>query len=380
VVGCFPEARAGGRLKSLLFGDIGERAYGPFHEAPLLLALGTTESYRALDADTLKVNARGKDLCARNPEAAKQLLGDLFRSNLNPLGEEVLAGVISALDPEAARRVTADQPQFLPALFRAKPSLASSPQLWVAAGHRKRDLFEAVAVNDSLDDDLVGRITAALLESGADFLLRRALEKWGKGAVWGALDWIAAKHGKLSEACRGPLTFHIESAMGWVEADRDRPLEGLVAAAHIVAPYSYDISRHDASVWLRTLRALRAASDKGETIYLALFVFALGIGNAPPSPVALVSESFELVHEAARRDLLGDDIWVIAEPLVPHLSWIQDWDKCERLRRGLILAFMQHKWPPSDLKRCVQDKSLLGHVLESARKVEGGKHYFSDIN
>jgi hypothetical protein len=252
--------------------------------------------------------------------------------------------------------------------------------LWVAAGHRKRDLFEAVAVNDSLDDDLVGRITAALLESGADFLLRRALEKWGKGAVWGALDWIAAKHGKLSEACRGPLTFHIESAMGWVEADRDRPLEGLVAAAHIVAPYSYDISRHDASVWLRTLRALRAASDKGETIYLALFVFALGIGNAPPSPVALVSESFELVHEAARRDLLGDDIWVIAEPLVPHLSWIQDWDKCERLRRGLILAFMQHKWPPSDLKRCVQDKSLLGHVLESARKVEGGKHYFSDIN
>jgi hypothetical protein len=74
------------------------------------VALGTTEGHRGLDAEELKVNERGKALCLRDAGSARQLLGDLFRSNLNPLGEETLAGLVSALDPETARRVTADQP------------------------------------------------------------------------------------------------------------------------------------------------------------------------------------------------------------------------------------------------------------------------------
>jgi hypothetical protein len=375
----FPEAKSGARLKSLLFGEAGQRNYVQFDEAQLLLALGTTDRHPGLDAEQLKVNERGKALCLRDAGAARQLLGDLFRSNLNPLGEEMLAGLISALDPETARRVTADQPQFLPAVFRAKPSLASSHQLWEAAGHRKWDLFEAVAGAGDLDAVLVGKITVALLDAGGDFLLRRALEKWGKSAVWGVLDWATSHAGKMPESCRGPLTFHIASVMEWVEADPNRLVEGFVAAAHVVAPYSYDICQHDARVWQNAFRKLREQSDERESTYLGLFVFTLGLGNAPPSPVEFISETFGLVHEAARQDLLGDDVWVIAEPLVPHLSWIQDWDKCERLRRGLVSAFVRHGWPASDVRKCVRDERLLRQVLESARKVDGGKAFLQEV-
>jgi hypothetical protein len=379
VVERFPEAKSGARLKSVLFGEAEQRAYAQLDEVQLLLALGTTESYGGLDAEELKANGRGKALCLRDPSAAKRLLGDLFRANLNPLGEEMLAGVISALGPQTAKQVTADQPQFLPALFRAKPSLASSSELWEAAGHRKWDLFESVVASGDLDAELTQRITAALLESGADFLLRRALERWGKGAVWGALDWVASHGGRLPEYCRSLLTFHVEAVMEWVEADPARSVEALLAAARIVAPYSYDICQHDTTVWLRAFRSLRGRSDDKGATYLGLFLFVLGVGNAPPSPVELVSESFELVHEAGRQDLLGDDVWVVAEPAVPHLSWNHDWDKCERLRRGLVSAFVRHGWPPSDIKKCVRDQRLLRQVLESARKVDGGRSLLQEF-
>ena len=155
-------------------------------------------------------------------------------------------------------------------------------------------------------------------------------------------------------------------------------MSGLVAAAHIVAPCSYEIRQRDTTVWRGAFRNLVEAHHEREVSYFAAFLLALGLSNAPPDPVSLVADSFDLVHEEARRDVLGDNVWIVIDPVVPHLSWIQDWDKCERLKRGLAVAFVQHKWPAPDLKKCVGGR-LLQHVLDSARKVEGGRDYFEGL-
>jgi hypothetical protein len=57
--------------------------------------------------------------------------------------------------PEDALAFVTGHPQFLPALFRANAALASSAQLWVAAGGRKHDLFESLAAHPSLEPELV---------------------------------------------------------------------------------------------------------------------------------------------------------------------------------------------------------------------------------
>jgi len=45
---------------------------------------------------------------------------------------------------DTAREITRERPKFLPGLFRARPDLARSPELWNLGGDRKRELFEAV--------------------------------------------------------------------------------------------------------------------------------------------------------------------------------------------------------------------------------------------
>lgn len=160
--------------------------------------------------------------------------------------------------------------------------------------------------------------------------------------------------------------------MDWVEAGPTRSFDSLIAVAHIVAPYSSKVAKRDCTVWLRTFRDLQVSKKDAERTYIAAFLAALAFNNAAPSALDLLSESFERVHEAARTELLSDSAWIIVEPFVPELSWLSNWDKCERLRRGLISAFVRYGWPASELRRRIRGNELLRQLVKSAKKVDGG--------
>jgi hypothetical protein len=379
----FPSATDGLLLKSVLLGEPKNHdiAFIPRHEEKeALFAIGTTNEYQSFDADALRLKARSSRLCNEAPETATWLLGELFRSTLNPLGEEILAAIISTMEPETARRVTSRQPQFLPALFQAKPSLASSPQLWTAGAGRKRELFEAVATHKDLDSYLIKGIVRALLESGSDGFMRRALDLWGKDAVFEMLDWTGVHDGAMSDTCRDALRLHLPDVMDWVESKSIESFGSFYSVVRIVGPYASKISQRDSLVWLRNFRHLQSQGREGEVILVSAFLLALGLSNSPPSPVELVSESFERVHEAARTDRVSDSAWVIVEPFVPELSWLSNWDKCERLRRGLISAFVKNGWSGSDLTVGIKDSELLRQLVKSARKLPDGEKFVRELS
>lgn len=376
----FPQPSAGSRLKLSLFGNAPSHfLLANYENQDVLLALGTTSEYQSFDAKALSVRDCAANLCVEKPSCASWLAGQLFRSTLNPLGEEILAGLISAMDPGTAREVAREQPQFLPALFRAKPSLASSPQLWLAGEDRKRELFESVAAHETLDSALVTGVVKALLETGSEMFISRALNQWGKDAVYQVLDWTEVHGGILSETCREALSSHLSFVMDWVQEKPTRSFESLVAVAHVIAPYSHKVLQYDTTVWVRTFRYLQDSQKEGEAGYISAFLLALAFGNAPPSALDLVSLSFERVHEDARREVLSDNAWIILEPFVPVLSLWKNWDKCERLRRGLIFSYLRYRWPALELKKRIQDDELLGRLLKSAATIEGGKAYFRGI-
>jgi hypothetical protein len=67
---------------------------------------------------------------------------------------------------------------------------------------------------------------------------------------------------------------------------------------------------------------------------------------------------------------------MIIQPFVPELSWLSNWDKCKRLRRGLVAAALRHSWPPTELLLRINDPYVREQVVRSARRVEGGGEYF----
>ena len=137
------------------------------------------------------------------------------------------------------------------------------------------------------------------------------------------------------------------------------------------------MSEQESSVWIRNFRRLQSDAKESELNYVCAFLLALGLNNSAPSPMELLSESFQRVHEAARIEHLSDDAWFVVEPFVPELSWLSNWDKCERLRRGLIAACVKYRWSITELKgRAINNDELFRQLGKSAKKVDGGEGLF----
>jgi hypothetical protein len=373
----FPGASDARQLKKVILGYSRDSAISQSDSKEVLLALATTEHFQSFDPDELQVKKQAALLLTEQPANAQTLMGQLFRAHLNPIGEAILTGLIEAMEPDDAVAFVDGQPQFIPPLVRINPALARLPQMWVAAGDQKRELLESL-VSQEMARDLISQIVPTLLESGSDGFLPRAFERWGKDAVFAALDWVENHQGSMTETCRQALTLQIPDVMNWVQSG-SRSMASLVAVAHVVAPYCSRISQQDSTVWLRTFRMLQESGQHEEATYLQTILLALGLQNAPPAPLDLIAESFGAIHAKAEWQRLRDNAWLILEPLVPKLSWRKNWDKCERLRRALIWAFVRHRWPALELKQRITNLGLLQELVRSAKKVEGGEEYFEDI-
>ena len=374
----FPIETEGVGLKKAIFGGKQEVVgLKRFDEGDLLSTLASTLHFKAYSSEALNLKSRGSELCQINPKSAREMISKLFRSSMNKLGEDILAGIVEAINPSIAQVITSEQPQFLPTLFRAKPELGVSPELWVAAGDRRRELFESIISNKNLGAPLIEGIVQALLESNSEFLLQRALETWGQPAVVGVFDWLSKSKRQLSERSLGALSFHVESIVEWLLAVGERPEHVVITAAHIVAPYTYQFKQSDSTVWLCTYKNLVRQHERAEANYFAALLLALGLQDSPPDSLGLVEECFERIHQIAWDESISDDIWIILEPIVPHLWWHHEWDKCERLRRGLIEAFIKYHWPILKLADCVKNEQFLSRVIDSAKRVDGGREFIS---
>jgi hypothetical protein len=373
----FPRASDASQLKKLLLGDRRDFTTSQFDSKELLLALATTEHFQSFNPDELQVKKQATFLLNERPTDARSLAGELFRAQLNPVGDAILTGLIEALEPDDALAFVNGQPQFIPALFRINPQLAGSRQMWLAAGDRKRELLESLVAQE-VRPDFVSRIVLALLDSGSDGFIRRAFERWGKDAVFAALDWTENHLGSMSETCRQALTFQLPEVMAWVESG-PKSTPALTAVAHVVAPYTNQLAKHDSTVWLATFRNLQESGQHEEATYVRTFLLALGLCNAPPAPLDLIAESFEIIHAKAEKQQLKDNAWMILQPLVPELIWWNNWDKCERMRRALLSAFMRHSWPAWELKKRIKNRKILSEILDSVRKVDG-EYYFSRLS
>jgi len=374
----FPRPSDGQHLKRALLGDRNELLLTHASPKEILLALATTEHHESFDASELALSERACHLLTERPTDAYLLVGELLRASLNSLGEEILKSLILGMSSEDALVFAVGQQQFLPTLVRVNPSLATSAQLWRLAGDHRRELFESIAGQPSLEPEVVCGILDAMLDSDSDGFIRRAFTQWGRTAIFEALDWSEAHGGSLTENCRAALSFQVSDITSWVATGPDKSTNILAALAHVVSPYASRVAEGDSSVWLRTLHALRENHRKGDADYVSALLFALALCNAPPAPLELVSESFEPVHWLAEKQQLRDDAWAIIEPFVPELKWGKNWDRCERMRRGLMSAFMRYAWPPRQLRERVRDQDLVSQLLKSARKV-GAEHYFQGV-
>ena len=65
----------------------------------------------------------------------------------------------------------------------------------------------------------------------------------------------------------------------------------------------------------------------------------------------------------------------LLEGLVPELSWTKNWDKCERLIRGVVERYSNWKWPISSFVQVTNREDTLKRILKRCMKNPDGVQF-----
>jgi hypothetical protein len=109
----------------------------------------------------------------------------------------------------------------------------------------------------------------------------------------------------------------------------------------------------DLTIWLKALEALPAEPMR----IFAVAVF-LACGNEFEDGWKLFRKSFDVIHRAIAAKSIASDWWWLVKSRLPSLAVWEKWDKCERLRRGVVDSILRKGLPPMVLDAVSQDQSL----------------------
>jgi hypothetical protein len=380
----FPGSSEATTLKIASFGAGPNRLLLPeLTEWEVLRALTTTEYYGAFDADTLDMRGRAKAFWHIEPEHAKNLIGELGKGDLTPLGTEFLAGISEALEPTDAVECLKVQPELLSILGRHNPSMVAFPQLWSGSSSEQRTLWELVENWRDIPHDILKAIVSAMLEAGVSVIAGEVVERLGQQAVNAILDWVDMSVSQspqvLTPVWRRALASWPSGLLSWLRDAREPRAHTVALVAGLLDPHASEVQCMGTTVWLQFATTAHTQLDRPTLTQAMAFLLAFAFDNPGPGAAELVAKAFEIVHDAARHDELDNDSWRLLMDQVPSSFWGWDWDRCERLRRALADRFVRYDWPIDQFLRVVKDEKTFFQIVEYCSTSTSGRSFLRKI-
>jgi hypothetical protein len=75
---------------------------------------------------------------------------------------------------------------------------------------------------------------------------------------------------------------------------------------------------------------------------------------------------------------LPDEAWWSIANDLPQSYWWQDWDRCERLRKGVVERFRSERWPASALLEITTDDILFDALVAELRDSKSGRRVLKE--
>ncbi len=380
----FPKPGEARRLKIVLFGEASSQwsliVSRVISEAALLESLIQSGRGEAFDPKDLRVRERAENLAA-NRGARITLLINRLRGDhlLSPVGQSFLAGVVDSIRPEDVSQYTEMREEVLMALCRANPKLITMPSSWQSSQIVQMKLWDVVR-SQKWDVETIHGIVESLLKGANETLAEEAVDILGDTAVLAALDWVDVRLGRkeldgMPVAWQRALARRRSAILTWLRhksAPKSRTIAliaQMVLQKFVTKPGESDLA---------LLREIAQTESKSYSVearneFMAL-LFSLALQDVGCSPEDFAMFAFHPVHDAAAKDELSDDAWVLLEPHVPFL-WSRNWDKCERLREALADSFLRYNWSPGVFLKVASDEATLKRIVAYMAETRDGRTF-----
>jgi hypothetical protein len=272
---------------------------------------------------------------------------------------ESLSLVVQASD---IATIWESRPELVSVLLRLRPHLTYESAAWNCEGECQRVEFESLL---GLEEVEWQSVLEAALTAGNNVVADELVAKVGTNSF-----------GVLARSVTNLSTVEIASA--WREAFAHLTPEFLTldlkhSAAELalfawLSPTDVLSCRLDLEECLRSLASVSQADLPPILRICRDFLLVSLMLRSSSGDDALADEGILRVYDALATNRYPRQLWSLLSPSLPDLGWFRDWDKCERLRRGIRRHWSDRGISGNPL-RCLLTSSTLGNLVE---KFDGG--------
>jgi hypothetical protein len=365
----FPRTEDASRLKNSLFGyprgSIGGEkrpVEEQFAVAELLL------SHDWNDCISLEIrNPRGRGQGLGNADCDRAIsLADSLLEIDNSVAEEFLQGLAEVLEPEDVLRLPIRE-LFLSRIVAAQPRFAAHPLAWQQSHDRQMAIIQGLTADGLASRELVMAVSKAALTAGSDTIAGvKSLNETAKAEAF--LEWLADRADQHAEimACRwkGVLIGHDDLILKWLTTHPKPSPPVILASALALAP-SVDVSALDILIWSRLPGLSESSIDVHDIGRATCFALRKALEASAPEAANVVRHVFGWTYYAAERGTLPEESWDIVSTVLPGSWW--EWDKCDRLIRGVTDKFAACHWSIEHLLQTFKQPNQLESAIRYIR-------------
>jgi hypothetical protein len=337
--------------------------------------LAATEHHEAFDAELLEIRARAAALWASEQEAWN-LLCHLLAGKRTPLAEDVVRGLCEAFPVHLLSAAVDATPEGLAAIFRYNVSLAATSSIWDTRASKQSRVAKALmGCRESIGIESDAIVKAAL-KGMADPTNPSLIDVFGASAIPSILSWLDADEDRprnLLAGWRSGIVKYSAEMLDWLrEHHFDVRRETMLFVLETV-----DLSMVRTIPLIREVFTTLAGRKRSETdpavMSLATKFLTAAFSMTAPESVGLAAIALDSIYHAAAASRLPDDAWYELSVLLPRGYWWQDWDRCERLRRGIAAKFCSGDWPAATLTEMTNDDAVLSGIVTEIRNCRSGE-------
>lgn len=298
-------------------------------------------------------------------------LAELLKTNNEHA--ELVRNTLSTLDLATLAAGLRQAPSLVGLAFTLRPELASLAEFW------SNPTADEHTVQMAADAGLERSAVVAMLHSGRDDLAFAAVRLFGAivalralGQVQDPVDdrafanWVRIAAGER------------ETVAQFLVSERGIHRRLLSDLARTIPPDAIS-NQNGTDPWMAAWRNSVGETDERDSVYLAAYFFRRALGVWWNEADRLAQVGFERFYAAAARSTLSDEAWNLVESRLPWSPFWFEWDRCRRIRAGVVELFLLRDLPPDTFGHLVQNDELFGVLVGVAAQSRRGRRYLKRV-
>lgn len=266
-------------------------------------------------------------------------------------------------------------------LISARPEVLTLPEIWARASVSiRRKLLDLVPPQWSHWPETI----SAMMVGGASEIAMQVRKSTGSERFIASVVDHVSGH---------PATGYARTDLDWLRAavvdpgavaqylgsGRVMSLGQLYTLAQCMAPDDVpNTVGHDP--WFEALRSAGPSSGRlHENEFLSAYLLARALGYRSRSQGELISATLDIVYLAAADSTISPDSWSLLNPKLPDSTFWFAWDKCRRIREGVVDTFINRSLSADLFSRVTESEELFEDLVRLASEHRGGRRYLREV-